>query len=277
MSSYPVIKGENKEKRLRIRVGNETFLLVVHENNNYVNLYAGGIKKYCIYIQLIKEGSQASNYFDPSIGNLSRLDYNKECNLNNALIKGDGTKQLVQVLTSYIRKYYPFVKVLKFTDTSTIVCDNGTTVSLAEMSYLLYGKTWYERTFNAYLDERSKQIFEIEDARLQHAKSYVSWELFCQDINNNPVCKPEWESIYNTSTTWHEFFTGIREKLGANAYCDIFPTTWFNSFISRYSNLRIFGLGYMLPIQQKNIDYNIEPYTTGGGRSKKTKKAKRQH
>jgi hypothetical protein len=277
MSSYPVIKGNNNERRLRIRVGTETFLLVVHENNNYINLYSGGFKKYCIYIQIVKEGSQMSNYFDPSIGNLSRLDYNKECNLNNALIKGDGTKMLVYVLTSYIRTHYPYVKALKFTDTSTIVCDNGTTVSLAEMSYLLHGKTWYERTFNAYLDEKSKPIFDVEDARLQHAKTYISWDLFCQDLNNNPVCKPEWESIYNASTTWHDYFKGIRTQIGENAFCDIFPTTWFNSFISRYSDLRIYGLGYMLPIQQNNVEYTVEPYSAVGGRRKKTKKAKRQH
>ncbi len=275
MTDYPTLKGENIERKVIIRSDNITFLLVVHENNDNANLYIGGKNKYCMYSQIIKAGSRLSSLVDISIGTLSTLKSHTECAINNILEHGDDTKKLVYIMTSYIAKEYPHIKGLKFTDASTIVCDNGKTISLAELNYMVYGKTWYQRRFNAYLTDNSNLLFKEADSKFQALKQGMDWQLFCS-VADNPICNSEWEALYNSAKTWSEFFGPIYDTIKAKAFCNIFSPRWLSSFIEQYSDVHIFGLTYILPIQQESIEYTVEPYSSGGNKRRSTRRRGRR-
>ena len=164
------------EIKKNIKIGSKSLLMTIREDTNSVNIYIGGHELYCLNIFIKKEQSIYSG-FNPSIAHLPGIEYNSECSLEYNFKRGIDTNMILKFAISYIYKNYPHVKGLSFNDASYRSCDNGNTVSLAIMSYIASGKTWYETHFGAYLEAEYISAFKSAEQRFQESKKIIQWEI----------------------------------------------------------------------------------------------------
>ena len=74
--------------------------------------------------------------------------YDKDCSLVGQLQRKTGTQQMLMSTLAFAAKEFG-QKVFHFTDASMIECENVESISLRDYGLLVYGRTWYERNFDA--------------------------------------------------------------------------------------------------------------------------------
>ena len=75
---------------------------------------------------------------------LNSVTYYPKCRTDGYMIRGEGTKQMIQFAFDLAKTYG--VERVELMDKSTTDC-NGQLIDLAVYSMFKYGKTWYERHF----------------------------------------------------------------------------------------------------------------------------------
>lgn len=263
---YPPGKGVQET----LKIDNQTIILTRYESEYGINLYVGGIKHWCIHIELIKGNGKIKE-----IGYLIKIRYDLLCSVEEDIKHGGDITKLLKVVIKYIHETYPEVKKLLFNDLSTRRCDNEYDVNLAVMSYLYSEKTWYEKNFKACISEQSTEEWKRIKNRLDNSKK-LSWDIMRMTIYNGTSIKyseDEIKELYERSTTWKEFFKVILDKITISEFC-IFVSRWLDSFISKYFN-NLMGLTYEIPID--NIDILYIKGTYKGGRYKSFFKGARKN
>ena len=166
-----------------------------------------------------------SNY---KIAKLITTHYNEKCSVNEKLERGDGTKHMINTAMYFVSRVCPHVEGFEINDASTRECDNNTIISLSYFSLTNYGKTWYEKNFNAYIGDTVKRnkYRQIIDTFLN--KSLPAWDffnvMFLKELNND--MKNELEVLYNKSSTYEDFFKNIH-KMGISSAC-IYLQPWID-------------------------------------------------
>lgn len=258
---YPEAEERETVDRKTIHIGNKRVLCVTYEKKKSINLFIGGHETWCIHAELIKDG----NKFKPR-GYLIKIRYDTLCSLDHNFTRGHDTRMLLQWFIRYIHDIYSDVKELSFNDISIQTCDNQTDVSLAVMTYLYSGITWYQKTFGAVLSEESKSVFELYQKKLEDAKK-ISWDDMKDTIRNRellPYTEEELEGQYEAASTWKKFFEPIHRTVGMSAFCN-FVSGWLDKFILKYFN-NLQGIIYLLPIHPIPVSYTVKEYSRGGRR-----------
>ena len=266
LSKLRKIDNEIIEAKHTVKIGTKSLLMTIRENTDSVNIYIGGHDMYCIHIYIMKEKSIYSSRFDTSIANLPGIEYNQNCSLEYNFKRGNDTNMILKFAITYIHKTYPHVKGISFNDASFRTCDNGKQISLALMSYISTGKTWYEKNFGAYLSSKSLILFESINQRFQSAKTTISWEIMKNIMENQiPMEESKMKTMFESAATWQDFFGPIREVIGISEFC-IFVEPWLDNFINETMDYNILGLQYILPVKDHTIVYIISDYQRGGKR-----------
>ena len=237
-----------KELKINVETPSHTFLCTIHESVDMKTIYLGGLHKYCIKLQAFKPGSvYERSGLDITIATMPELKY------EGTYRRKIDTDYIFKLGISILQSISKWVKKLKFTDTSHRTCSNGTTVELPFMNYILYEKTWYERTFGAYLEKSDQVLFNDVAKKFQELKQTLSWEIV-QAMLQTPesiVCEKETlylRDLYRTSKTWSEFFLPIYECMGRNTFCE---------FVSPF--LHIFQTEYMKYSFSSSYYIDLEP------------------
>jgi len=199
---------------------------------------------------------------DPAIANLQKIEYNQQCSLEGNFKRGLDTNIILKFIITYIKASYPHVTGLLFNDASFRTCDNGAQVSLAMMSYMTSGKTWYQNNFGAFLDAKSDSIFKKVESEFQQKKSVVTWEIL-KGMIDIPIDEETMKEMYESAKTWQEFFGPLKDLLGINEFC-IFIAPWFDTFIKNYMRFNMMGLLYIIPIEDYGVVYTLSEYQRGG-------------
>ena len=262
MSLLGPLRPDMTETKEQIQVGSKRLLFTTRISSSYRNLYIGGRSYYCLYVQIPREDGPLASLVDITTGSLPEVKYNAECSIEGEFIRGIDTTQILRILLDSIRKRYPHVRSLSFSDASYRTCDSGSTISLAEMSYITTGKTWYERMFGAYLDPESATLFSAKETLFQAMKTQMPWAIFRETV---PVPDSA-EELYRSSQTWQAFFGPLKDQMGVSEFCT-FAAPWLHGFLQQFLPIHIAGLQYRMPIQATEIAYTIGPYLAGGGRS----------
>lgn len=267
MSSYPVI---NKEKHTVtkeiIKMPNGTqFLAALYESIDTITIYFGGETTYCVEIQVNKEGSIFSRLptFDLSEGILTQVYYNEACAVNRPFMRGIDTQTLIRVAIHYTNTKYPYITKLMLNDKSYRECDNSKTIDLAYSEYLLHGKTWYMRNFDAVFKNPANAIlFETESKKFQSMmKNTITWEMMYVIMNYTDILPPlQLKEYFDTSDTWQQFFRKIRDVIGAGEFCE-FLVPWFKQFLTTFLNFRFESYPYILNLSSPKLQ-NLPEYTT---------------
>ena len=251
-----------------IKIGNKSLLMTTHESNSSIIIYIGGHDTYCIDAQILKPSSK-----EPvTIGNLTKIRFDVNCSLEHNFVRGFDTNMILKLLLTYIHDIYPTTKAMRFSDASTQTCDNGFSVDLSEMLYLITGKTWYEKNFGAYLDGYSLENFKTLETGFQAKKSTISWEMMKDIITTDlPLTDDEMKQLYDSAVTWQDFFGGLSEKIGIPEMCN-FMAPWLHRFIQQYFRFNFMANTYMIPVGDYKIPYTVLEYKNIRGGRRFTRK-----
>jgi hypothetical protein len=117
---------------------------------------------------------------------------------------------------------------LKLDDFARKECKDGNKVSLFEYNIAYYGKTWYEKQFNAYLKDDS--IRNEYYKRLERLKS-VDFKLEKSDKLIARIPNLIFIKLFRSSNTLEEFFNVIKSiSNNPEQLCDL-SADWLDSFV----------------------------------------------
>jgi hypothetical protein len=257
--TVPEKKATAKEQKYILHVGKKTILLTVHENKGTMTLYIGGLRHFCVKAQVMLPGSAYDGVFDIRIGDLPHVQYNQLCNLEGNFKRGVDTTMILRTMLTWIHTNYPHVTHLRFTDTSWRDCYDKT-ISLAKMSYLLYGKTWYQKHFDAFVDPDYASSLREAEERFAAWKSKITWDMLCDSIEYCVPYKHEFES----AKTWQEFFRAVRDDMGVADFCE-WVSPWIDLVMDKYMGLNLQSIKWYMPVVS-SVSYTATPYQEGRGR-----------
>ena len=97
-----------------------------------------------------KDGSrvQIDVHHSKQKADLGGVMFNRNCPANKELARKEGTVSLVRCALKVVLLLYPSITYFTLTDKSWFECRNRN-VHLCNHNFLLYGKTWYQRHFEA--------------------------------------------------------------------------------------------------------------------------------
>ena len=199
-----------------------------------------------------------------STANLSNIEALDTC-IETSITANTNSKvsfgyELLDVILNHIRKKFPYIKQLKLSDASYIPCDIRTndTVDLLSYSIAHYGKTWYERYFQAYtVPSSSYSIYrkKVNAYMSPEFKSSLHWNTFyslylmactpyAYDFIQSHIEKIQ--SLYSDSSTFPKFFISLTAMLPKQQKCKFYKF-WLEQFISSKVG---YSREWTLPIQQ---------------------------
>jgi len=260
---YPKHKIPTKTARLRTK--QKSLKLSAYENDHTVEIYIGGPAVYCIHAFINKPTSVFVSHGIAALSNgtIANILYNIECSLEHNFQKGLDTTAIVQLLISYIKKNYPYIKTLSFNDASHKTCDNGHIVELSEMSYIRTGNTWYQKHFHAFLNEKDQSRFLAATARFQTLKPRFTW---AQMKSIMSIDQDDHEKIFEDAATWQDFFGPLSDSMGLPEFC-IFVAPWLHTFLLQSLRFNFSGPMYIIPVDLiSELHYEEEALAQGGKR-----------
>ena len=234
----------------------KTMIITSYEAENSLTIYIGDSNFYCIYCQILKNKESGIYH----TGLLTKEKWDISCSPDKPFEKGIDSIIIIKLVLTYINDKYPEVKELLFTDLSTKYYDDGSSVSLVGMNVFTDGKTWYESHFDVKMDDLYKNLYERMMATATENKSKMSFNKFIWYCNINQLNIPldELEQQYNLSTTWQEFLSFIRDKIGvSNYYKWLSRNNWFDIFVHLVLKFRSLSLQFIFEPKQYDISYNI--------------------
>jgi hypothetical protein len=248
----------------------KTMIITTYETINTIVIYMGNYDIYCMDIQLLKDNIMKS----VNIGYLTKARWDSLCSLDEPFKNGIDTIIMIKTLILYINNNYPNVKYLLFNDMSTKTCDDGNSVSLAAMKFLTDGKTWYEDHFDISIDKFNNEIYNHIKNNITDIKNTLSFDNFSMysNINYLNMSSDILRDIYNNSTSWQDFFSEIRNRIGISKLCIwLSRNNWLDIFNNTILKMNISSIQFMLIIKKyDNISYKI--INTNGGNYRITRK-----
>lgn len=100
------------------------------------------------------------------IAYMEGLTFYPECSVDKAapLVRGIGTTRLLKASITFLYQLLPTIKVIYFQDTSRITCHIENSIDNTIQLHIYYiskkGKTWYEETLGARLDDELMTVYE---------------------------------------------------------------------------------------------------------------------
>lgn len=264
----------------KLKVGQKHLKLSIYETDNLINLYIGGPKLYCIHATVNKSNSiyVQRGMCDKTIGTIEQIHYNQQCSLEHNFIRGLDTNMIILLLGQYIEDTYPYVTHLKFNDASSRTCDDGTDISLAAMTYLYSGMTWYQKNFNAIIDPSKIDKYNGIVEKYNERKKLYSWDIFKEMFIKGQLPLPEevMAEMFNSAETWQDFFGPLVNTIQIGKFCN-FMGPWLPKFIADVLEYDFLSIPYMFVLNKlRPVEYEILPFTNGGKRRNFTKKQLRR-
>lgn len=154
------IEYETKSTYYKMSVQNYTFQILQEITGNTMIYHVVDSKgKGCVRIA-IDVDDPASELL------LSGLSYRDSCSVYTPLARGLGTIAMIKAALIFVMKMHPNEEYVVLTDASKFDCvipGDNTYISLPlhEYSFIVYGKTWYQRMFGAIPDD-AKLLQEMQ-------------------------------------------------------------------------------------------------------------------
>lgn len=249
------------------------FKLTVHTNADCITFFIGGRDKYCIEIQIYPPYSKFKDFFDITNGTLSQIYYHEWCSLQGEYVRKADTLLILRLAFSLIHNIAPYVETISFKDTSEKEYSNGLFIQLSELYFITTGKTWYEENFNAILDNKFRINFENAMKQFQIVKETLPWDKFKLFVTTKfPIEEKILIELYNSTTSWQEFFFIIKTKIGALEFCK-FTSPWLHTFLETFFKFSFSNAKYNIPIHNNDkinpLQYKILPFNKGGSYTRK--------
>ena len=255
MGTIPHLKSGIHEE-IKVLEQEKSFRLTIHRSDSSHMLYLGGAHVYCISFQIYLPDSIYVSFQSTSIALLDTFYYHNLCSLSHSFLRGIDTKQIFDIMISYILDNYPFINTIKLKDYSSRTCDNGVSINLYEKFYITTSKTWYQLKYNAYLDEKYETMFQARHKEFTEVKQVLLWKDMKRFIISDRL--PEnIQEYYETSFTWQDFFTKLEKQMGTSEF-SIFIAPWISSFLSTLFKFDFRAPFYYIDIKNSKNSKNIK-------------------
>jgi hypothetical protein len=245
-----------------------TYILYLIENKNLdmLELFFGGTQGGCLIIFIENTKSD--------IALLDSLKYDSKCNLENDLKESSGTKHLINTAFSYVKKHYPNIKYVTFSDRSTKDCktklQNGSIPSMnLGLTHLLLKKTtWYESILGAYIidehirTEYNEFVKTIETIPINMSFDKFDFKYLKYDrqlfLKLNKKYNLDLPNLFTKHKYYYTLFKELREKITDDIDSCLFFGAIIYKLMTDISNdkTRLF-LSASWMFNLKNID-NVE-------------------
>ena len=222
-------------------------ILIYYTNLEYMSYYkvainelefqvfVGILNKKLHYILSDSEGQQCVSIVatneSPSKYYLSKVAYKPACAIGCTLEKGASTVLMIKALLLFIVGRDNRVEEIHFYDTSKFDCvlagdDFTIEVPLHTHNFILFGKTWYQRQFNAeFADNALSNELELADRMLEtkvRLKSDPASKLLYSIDNDEPLSS-NWE-YRNVLKECHSIIKNANDITYRQLFYDIFST-----------------------------------------------------
>jgi hypothetical protein len=149
MDEYFIIKTvNNSNKKINYFVS-----VISNENYSSISIRLGNYKSTpCVEI-IIDTSSESAV--------LQNVSNDIKCTILDNLDNHDSVL-LTKIALHFVISKYPHVKEFILTDNSLIKCSDKINISLADLSFIKYHKTWYEKNFEAIPDESDVENIDIQ-------------------------------------------------------------------------------------------------------------------
>lgn len=217
MESYYIIKS---------KISNyvKYYYVNVYETEHEYNILIGGLKIKCINIIINKKNN---------IAILELVQHHLKCSLFSDLKKGDEVIDLLKNSLLFVISKYPEIKYFELIDNSFILCKNKKRISLPDLTFVKYNKTWYEQNFEAIPSKNSKDdIIMIKERIIKKLdkKLKMNYDDFINKYYVDPIFQKNniiniIKNSYNKNMIFKDFLDKLKE------YDCIFYEKIFNDFI----------------------------------------------
>lgn len=215
------------------------------------SFYLGGPNIRCIEINYMSG-------FD--FAKLSSIAFDKRCNILQNLLDGSGTHHMINTCFQFIKQQYgDKIKYLKLDDTSKKDCPDGNFIVLFSYSIAYYGKTWYEKHYNAYLfDEKKQDDYKKYLERLTSEEFKIKYQSEVLGLLPHDILR----TLFISTSTFQDFFNQIKTIIqGHNNLCD-FSADWLDTIIDYFifdQTMSNYKIDWVIPLENiKTNDLTIE-------------------
>ena len=178
------------------------YYINVFSKKNEDTILVGGLNIKCVNIIINKKRNK---------GILELVQYHEKCAFFDTLKDGFEMTDLVKNSLYFAMYTYPDVLNYELVDNSFISCKNGKRISLADLQFVKYGKTWYENKFGAVSKNKKvinfikKNIIEKLNKKInlsydQFIKEYYDENFFANNKNINLI-----KNTYKSENTFNEY------------------------------------------------------------------------
>ena len=164
MYEYYIIKTKIKNNN------NIYYYLILEEKKKDIIIKIGGLNEQCIRIILNKK---------KNIGYVQDLIYKKNCSIFQKLNKNKNKIELLlKSALFFCIKKFPEIYIYEINDMSYLQCSNTQKISLADLYTVKYGKTWYEKVFNAIpIEEHAIDIQQYKQLIEKKSNIILDYEI----------------------------------------------------------------------------------------------------
>ena len=213
------------------------------------NILVGGLNIKCVHIIINKR---------KNIGLLELVQHHEKCSFFETLKDGNETVNLVKNSLFFVANLYPDVSKYELIDNSFITCKNGKRISLADLHFVKYGKTWYENKFGAILTNQKKSTVNLTksgilknlDSKIEipfedFIKEYHDEDFFDNQKNINIIKK-----IYKPDITLKEYLNYF--------FKNKYDCSYYQYVFSKFIGTPLQGLEWI--IEKNTIEnYDVNP------------------
>lgn len=179
------------------------------------------------------------------LGNVEALETCAENDINSGYMNTHSMgKELIHIVISTIKHHFPHVLYIQLSDKSYIPCRRewSETLDLLTYSIALYGKTWYEKTYNAefnpstaflrYRNKVNTYMSPEYKSKLSFDKLLKYLVIYSNEYARNHIYSnfDTYKTMYESSDTLPIFFRKLSNTVPKSDKCKLFKS-WLEAFI----------------------------------------------
>ncbi len=175
--------------------------------------------------------------YDSDYAKIGFIESEPECALDSLLEDGQGS-EMVKASLQFVNSLFPHITKFHLDDMSQIECGmkskNGfpprkkqVPFSLPYLSIATNGKTWYEKYFNATLND--SELYEqykqgLKPLSYPIKERYHTFDVFAKRFSLSEKTRQILEPLFDPEKSWHAFFQSVPLKLRCTAFYNWLPT-----------------------------------------------------
>lgn len=235
-----------------------------------ITMNLGGKHNKCVTISIPSANTAGTN------GIIASIEKKSDCSFDTPADNSGFSQHMLLLGLTIARDLNPAVKRFYFDDCSHVECEmpDGKTIaiSLRNLNIAFHGASWYEQYFDAKLVDNHAEYRKRMQNLYAPEKKPARF-----DFKNSQLTE-ELTPLYNSCSTWAEFFKAIRDKYKTKKCAIVFP--WFmNALYLIFDGNMFDNMKWYIDVEENAISQiPFETYEAGvrGGGVRRNTRRRRQ-